>query len=291
MPMTPATSGPNRSGGPSLSQHSIAWRINAERLVLLAWSRAILLQIAHPLIAAGVYDHSGFRASPRAAAGRLHHTVRSMLALTFGSDADRQRAIDGILTIHTRVNGVIPDAAGRFPAGTRYSAEDPDLVLWVQATLLESVLLVYGRLVRPLTDAEHDEYCVEAAPVAIALGARPDEVPRSRAQLDAYLARTYRSGSIAVSRQARELATAIVHPPGSAFVAPATWMNEVVTMGLLPAQVREQYGFPWTPARERTLKLVLGGVASLRTVLPRQIAWWRDARQSPPTAAPDSRPV
>jgi uncharacterized protein (DUF2236 family) len=276
--MTPAPTGPSPEVGPS----SIAWRINAERLVLLAWSRAILLQIAHPLIAAGVYDHSGFRASPRAAATRLHHTVRSMLALTFGSAAERQQAIDAILTIHRRVNGVIPAAAGRFAAGSRYSAEDPALVLWVQATLLESVLLVYGRLVRPLSDAEHDAYCVEAAPVAIALGAHPGEVPRTRGELEHYISRMYASGSIAVSGQARELAAAIVHPPGSRLVAPVTWINEVVTMGLLPAHLRSQYGFAWTPARERALGLVLGGVAAVRTVLPRQLAWWRDARRSPP---------
>ena len=63
---------------------SITWRVNAERIVLLGWARAILLQLAHPLVAAGVFDHSGFRGTPYAAASRLYHTVHAMLSLTFG---------------------------------------------------------------------------------------------------------------------------------------------------------------------------------------------------------------
>jgi uncharacterized protein (DUF2236 family) len=69
---------------------SISHRINAERIVLLGWGRAILLQLAHPLIAAGVHDHSGFRSTTWAAVTRLYHTVHAMLALTFGSEAERE---------------------------------------------------------------------------------------------------------------------------------------------------------------------------------------------------------
>ena len=150
----------------------ISRRINAERIVLLGWGRAILLQLAHPLIAAGVHDHSGFRATTWAAMTRLYHTVHAMLALTFGTDEERERALGGIRQIHQRVNGQLRSAAGRFPAGTVYSAENPDLVLWVHATLLESVPLAYEQLVGPLTIAERDAYCAEAAPLAVALLAR-----------------------------------------------------------------------------------------------------------------------
>jgi uncharacterized protein (DUF2236 family) len=122
-------------------QLQVARRINGERLVVLGWSRAILLQLAHPLIAAGVFDHSGFRSSPLAAIQRLHHTTQAMLAISFGDDRRRGAAIEGIRRIHTRVNGTLPDTVGPFPAGTPYSAEDPALLLWVHATLIESVLV------------------------------------------------------------------------------------------------------------------------------------------------------
>ena len=132
--------------------------------MLLGWARAILLQLAHPLVAAGVFDHSGFRGTPYAAASRLVHRSRHALA-DLRDEVARQRTLDAIRAIHRRVNGVLAETTGRYPSGTRYSAEDPDLVLWVHATLIESVLLIYERLKAPLTPAERDEYCAEAFPL------------------------------------------------------------------------------------------------------------------------------
>ena len=216
-------------------------RINAERLVLLGWSRAILLQLAHPLIAAGVYEHSSFRASPVAALSRLHHTVEAMLALTFRDGADRQRAIDGILAIHARVHGTLPQAVGPFPAGTPYSAEDPDLVLWVHLTLLDSVVLVYERLIAPLSATERDAYCREAAAVALDLGARRAQVPMTWADVLAQMERMYASGALVVSPQAKELARALIEPSFAPMIRPLARLNRLVTFGLHPPAIREQY--------------------------------------------------
>jgi uncharacterized protein (DUF2236 family) len=257
----------------------IARRINAERLVLLGWSRAILLQFAHPLIAAGVYDHSAFRQSPAVAIGRLHHTVRSMLSLAFGDEESQAQTIETIRAIHRRVHGRLPAAVGPFPAGTAYSAEDADLVLWVHATLMESVPLVFERLVGPLSETEHDEYCRAAAPVAVTLGARDEDVPRSRAALRRYLDDAYCSGRIVVGPTARELARALMRPRGRAVVAPAAWANDLLTVGLLPAAIREQYGFPWSARREQALSVVVGGIRGLRRRTPDRLALWKDARR------------
>ena len=261
---------------------SIAWRINAERIVLLGWGRAILLQLAHPLIAAGVHDHSSFRSTRWSAATRLYHTVHAMLSLTFGSEAERERALDGLRQIHRRVNGHLAAATRQFPAGTRYSAEDPDLVLWVHATLLESVLMVYERFVGPLTLAERDAYCAEAAPIAVALLARPDEVPRTWADARACLDRMYGSDTLEVTEQARALARAVLTPPPpTAWLAgPALWINRIVTVGLLPAQIRQRYGFEWTRANQRTFDAIVPMLRTLRRVLPRAITLWPAARAS-----------
>lgn len=261
------------------SRTSISWRINAERMVLLGWGRAILLQLAHPLVAAGVFDHSGFRGTPYAAASRLFHTIHAMLALTFGDEPTRERALEGIRTIHRRVNGELSESTGCYPSGTRYSAEDPSLVLWVHATLLESVILVYERLIGPLTAAERDKYCIEAFPIAIALNAREDEVPRTWNDLRGYLDRTYASGTIAVGAQGRELAKAVLSPTGAWMVAPAAWINRTITVGMLPPQVREQYGMSWTPRQERALARVVSALRLARRVLPDAIALWPAARR------------
>lgn len=257
----------------------ISHRINAERIVLLGWGRAILLQLAHPLIAAGVHDHSGFRSTTWAAITRLYHTVHAMLALTFGTDEERDRALGGIRQIHQRVHGQLRSAAGRFEAGTRYSAEDPDLVLWVHATLLESVPLAYERLVGPLTIAERDAYCAEAAPIAVELLARPDEVPRTWAEAGAYLDRMYASGDLVVSQEAHDLARAVLSPAATGrLAAPATWINRIVTLGLLPPQIRRQYRFNWPRGNQRTFNLLMSSLRAARRLTPDALALWPESK-------------
>jgi uncharacterized protein (DUF2236 family) len=256
----------------------VSRRINAERIVLFGWGRAILLQLAHPLIAAGVHDHSGFRATPWAAVTRLYHTVHAMLALTFGTPAQYAHALEGIRAIHRRVNGVLPERAGPFAAGTRYSAEDPDLVLWVHVTLLESLPLTYELLVGPITVAERDAYCEEAAAVAIALCAREREVPRTWDETRHYIDRMRASGVLTVSNQARLLARSVLSPTAGWAVAPATLINRVLTVGLLPADLREQYGLRWSARHQRAFDAIAPTLRASRRVLPDVLALWPEAR-------------
>lgn len=257
---------------------TISRRVNAERFVLLGWSRAILLQLAHPLVAAGIHDHSSFRTKPRAAVRRLQHTVRAMLALTFGSEGERERALENIRTIHRRVHGRLPKDVGPFPAGTRYSAEDPALVLWVHATLLESLPAFYERLVAPLTADQRDAYCAEAAATAIELGARPSDVPCTWAALQDYIGRMHASGEIFVGEQARELAAWILSPPFGLLGAPGASVNRLLTLGTLPPAVRRQYAYAWTPGKERAFSLLVPALRSMRQALPQAMATWRAAR-------------
>jgi uncharacterized protein (DUF2236 family) len=254
----------------------ISSRINAERLVLLGWSRAILLQLAHPLVAAGVDEHSTFRAGKLTSALRLHQTVRAMLSLTFGTDAEQHATIDHINAIHRRVNGHLPEGVGVFAAGTRYSAEDPSLLLWVHATLLDSIPLVYEKVVAPLAADERDRYCREAEPVVQALGAR-EGAPRSWPELASYMDRMYASGEIVVGRQARELADAVLAPPLAWALGPTARINWLFTVGLLPAPVRAQYGFTWTDRDARALERWSAIIRRTRRVLPKRVAWWSEA--------------
>jgi len=258
-------------------QRSLSARVNAERVMLLAWPRAILLQIAHPLIAAGIDEHSTFRDGRFTAAARLHHTVRAMLSLTYGSVAAREATIATINAIHKRVNGTLPERAGPFPAGTRYSAEDPALLLWVHATLLDSIPLVYDRVIRPLSPAERDEYCREAAWVPRALGAG-DGVPESWAALQEYMIRVHESGVLTVSSQARALADAILSPPFATMVWPAAYVNRLVTIGLLPAGVRAQFGYRWGSAQQRRMAWALSLARQARRLTPDALALWPEAR-------------
>ena len=264
------------TGGPAVPD-TISRRLNAERIVVVGWPRAILLQLAHPLVAAGVADHSTFRRGPFTAVMRLHYTIRAMLALTFGDEQQRTASLEGIRAIHRRVNGSLRETTGIFPAGTRYSAEDPDLVLWVHGTLLETIPLVYELLVGPITPDERDAYCDEAAAIAIDLGARPADVPRTWRDTTAYLTRMYASGAIAVGRDATDLTASVLSPLGVA-AAPLGWMNRLLTVGLLPDNVRRMYGYAWSERHERRFRRLAAVMRAGRRIAPAPVALWPEAR-------------
>ena len=266
----------------------IAARVNAERLALLAWPRAILLQLAHPLVAAGVAEHSSFREGRLTAAVRLHHTVRAMLSLTFGTAEARSATLGRINAIHRRVNGRLRDAAGPYPAGTPYSAEDPELLRWVHATLLDSVPLVYGLLVAPLAQDDRDAYCREAAPVARGLGV-DEGLPASWQELRGYMDRMYGSGCLAVSGEARALARAVLRPPFAPVVAPAAHVIRLFTVGFLPADLRAQYGFGWRERDERALGRWVQMLRAARRAAPDALALWPEARRLRPLASAPRR--
>ena len=252
----------------------VAERINGERIVLAGWSRAILLQLAHPLVAQGVADHSSFRGGLLRAAGRLHHTVRAMRQLTFGPPETSRQALDRIRAIHTRVNGVLRESVGPWPAGTRYSAEDAALVLWVHATLLDSLALVHDAIVAPLSDADRDAWCRESAPVAEALGAEGRDVPQTWADLQAYMTRMYDGDRIVVGDTARSLAREVLAPPRSWAIAPVRRLNTVITTGLLPEPIRAQYRLPWSEQDQALLRRSLHLLRVVRRMTPWALARW-----------------
>jgi uncharacterized protein (DUF2236 family) len=256
----------------------VSFRVNAERVVLAGWTRAILLQVAHPLVGAGVVRHSSFRDNPVSSARRLHHTVRAMLGLTFGDAATHSRVIGEIRAIHRRVRGQLNEGVGVYSAGAFYSAEDPALVLWVHATLLESVLLAYDALVEPIGIGDRDEYCHEASGVAIELGARPDDVPLDWRALERYLTDVRQSGAIVVGSDARAVATVLLRGRFSMLLGPVAWANRTLTAGWLPPDLRAQYGFEWSDVHDRRFSQVVAMVRSARRVLPDAIALWPEAR-------------
>jgi uncharacterized protein (DUF2236 family) len=257
----------------------ITWTIAGERIAILAWPRAILLQLAHPLVAAGVAQHSGFRDSVFAPFARLHATVGAMRQLTFGSDDEAAAVVRRILGIHDRVNGTLREGAGPHTSGTRYSAHDPALLLWVHATLLDSHVRILEPILRPFAAEERDAYCRETAPFAVILGARPDAVPRTWRQLQNFMAAEIASGDVTVGADARMLAPAILRPSFTPFVWPLRQASELVTIGSLPPAIREGYQFAWDDAHEQRQQRVLERLRRLRAVTPDVLARWPEARR------------
>jgi uncharacterized protein (DUF2236 family) len=256
----------------------ISWLIHREVVLLLGWGRAILMQFAHPLVARGVAEHSAFRAEAFGGWRRLYRTLASMLALTFGAPDDALRAVGRINAIHDRINGALPKSEGAFPAGTRYSAHDPGLLRWVHATLVDSFLLAYALYVRPLSAAQRDEYCAASAQIETALGMPEGWLPRSEAELTAYLATMFAGGEIAVTDTARELAREILWPPRSALAWPALATGRLATVGLLPSALRDDYGFAWDHRRAMAFHASAAVIRRVLPVTPAALRYWPAAR-------------
>jgi uncharacterized protein (DUF2236 family) len=241
---------------------SEAWRLNREAMLLLgAGPRALLLQIAHPLVAAGVADHSDFRTDPWA---RLSGTLRSYLRIVYGTAGAARDEIRRLNELHRGIRGSVLDPEARARHGRRYSGLDPELSLWVHATLVDSTIAAYDAWLEPLSRDEQARYYDETLPVGRAFGIPASRLPADLDAFETYLDDMLApSGPIEVGDLARELAEGILHPPLGPAVAAAGWpFDRVASMldavparaygwlfwpsiGLLPSRVREGYGFPW----------------------------------------------
>jgi uncharacterized protein (DUF2236 family) len=259
---------------------SIGWRMQREIVLLLAWGPAILMQLAHPLVAQGIADHSAFRTQRHGRVRRLFHTIDAMLQISFGTDEQARAVVARINAIHDRVNGRLSEGAGVFPGGTPYSAHDPALLAWVHATLLDMNLRVYELYVGRLSMEDKDRYCAEASAIEEPFGIPCGRLPRRFADLDHYMTTMLANGDIAVGDNARLLAREILHPPAPRLAAPALALVRLWTIGLLPSRIRQGYALDWSPRRERTLRVSAGLVRTALRVTPSVVRHWPAARRA-----------
>ncbi len=257
---------------------SVCFKVNREIVVVAGWGRAVLLQLAHPLVAAAVDTHSSVRSTPLARAGRARSTVQAMLALTFGGDEQAIAAAAHINTVHDRIRGTLDRAAGVYAAGETYSAHDAELLRWVHATLLDSILRAYERLVGPLTAEERRHYCVEATVMEPLLGIPAGLLPRDAQALEATIGESFGSGRIVVTDRARALARALLFPPQWRLAWPVFRPIQLLTIGDLPAPVRDAYGFPWGDPEARALARWTAALTRLRGLAPAALREWPAAR-------------
>ena len=246
---------------PLFRSDSVTWRINQEPLLLLGGGRALLMQLAHPGVAAGVAEHSDFRRRPL---DRLLRTLELTLALTFGTRTEALAAAHQINVVHQRVRG------------SGYSATDPRLLLWVHATLIDSALVTYAAFVRPLSAGARETYYQEAKLIGGLLGLANARYPGSLSEFEAYLLRMLNGPDLVVDGRARELARAVLRPPLRPVPPPAFRPLEAITAGLLPTSLRLDYGLRWG-------RLERMGFSLVRAVLPRALPLLpRRFRQVPP---------
>lgn len=241
-----------------LGRSSVYWRVNSEPVIFAGGGRALLMQVAHPGVGAGVEQHSSYASDPW---GRFFRTVDIMMKLGFGSpeaSAKQQRVLD---KMHRRVRGVTDD-------GTPYDAGDPTLRLWVWATLTETALMVYERIRRPLPAAEVERFYAESQRIAHGCGVPPDVCPPTWSDFTDYVDEVVRR-DLRVTDSARAVATAAMVPPLPGPLGPAAGVpNRLVTVGLMPPSLRDQFGFEWTSADQRKLARFFATSRTLNRPLP-----------------------
>lgn len=243
---------------------SMIRRLHREQVVALSGPRALLMQAAHPVAFAGFFMSTGALDDPYA---RLRRTAMVLDTIVFGERSRADRATARVRAVHSRVRGKLPESVGRFPAGTPWAADDPELLLWIIATLADSGLLVYQRYVGGLSPKERQGYWEDYRLVGSLFGLRDRDMPATVGDLEAYMREMLESDLLHVSPQARELGIDIVlRPPVPAHVRPLVEVANFITIGLLPAKLRRQYGLGWDPLRG--LMLRVGAEYTRRVLVP-----------------------
>jgi uncharacterized protein (DUF2236 family) len=260
---------------------SEAWALDRESMLLLgSGPRALLLQIAHPAVAAGVDEHSNFRADPWR---RLAATLKSYLTIVYGSMPVARAEIRRLNQLHA---GIV---------GTGYNARDPELSLWVHATLVDSTLVANERWIAALSHRRRERAYQETRPIGRAFGIPEALLPGDLASFEAYVASMLApDGPVQVGPLARDLASVILHPPlGPLLPAAAAVLDRIPpvayswllwpAIGLLPPRVREAYGLPWGLRERAVAAWLVAGWRAWRPLVPS--AW----RQMPRALAADAR--
>ncbi len=236
---------------------------------MLGGGRALLMQVAHPLVAAGVRDHSGYARDPWR---RLARTMIALYAIVHGSRAEADAAAARVRAAHERVRG---ERGGR-----PYSATDPDLMAWVHATLVDTGIVMYERFVRPLGAAEKEAFYADMLTVAALFGvpaaALPPDLGAFRRYLEEMLA-----GGLEVGEEAREVARVVLDPPVPAALRPGFTALRRITAELLPPELRAAYGLRSTLLGRATLSAASAAARALVPFLP---SWLRSLE--PPAGRP-----
>ncbi|RYY23330.1 MAG: DUF2236 domain-containing protein [Sphingomonadales bacterium] len=230
---------------------AVCWRVHGDVVTMMVGGvSALLLQMLHPAVLAGVWDHSAFRQDML---GRLRRTARFIAVTGYDSREAAEAAIEKVRDVHTRVKGVLPD-------GTPYSADDPKLLAWVHVTEAICFLDAWIRYAEPrMSMADQDRYFAEFAIIAEALGADP--IPRSRAEAEALLQSM--RGELVADARTREVARLVLAQPApSLAMKPFQTMVFGAAVDLLPKWAREMHGLSSPRLARPVVRTGTAGMAS-----------------------------
>jgi uncharacterized protein (DUF2236 family) len=275
LPRALEEAGPEGLFGPG----SVTWKVTRENLLgAVGGARALILQVGHPLVAAGVGEHSDYRSKPW---DRLFRTLDAVTAITFGTPAQAEDAARRVWRVHGHVKGRSPEGAGQFPAGTPYAARNPKLAMWVHATLVDTSILAYDRYIGRLGSSERERFYEEQKLFGEMFGVPRSMQPETYADFQAYFDRVVEE-ELAITDTLRDVVDAtLVAPPMprglGALSRPAAMGVRIVTASLLPERMREELGLRYGRGSE---SLARASRIAVRTLLPLMPGVLRDFPQA-----------
>jgi uncharacterized protein (DUF2236 family) len=220
---------------------SAMWRYTREVALPMVGMRAVMLQIAHPAVASAGVRNSRFREEflPRA-----WRTFSSMYCIQFGTLEEALRSARRVHAMHCRVRGTVLPEASEASAGAQYRANDPGLLRWVLATMIDSGVLAFDLLLEPLAHAERERFYQDMRLLGLVLGLADEDMPPTFAEFSRYFDRMLVSDELEVGSVALELGHFLFNKGWS-----AGQLDEVWAAGLLPERFRDAYRLPWSRSR------------------------------------------
>ena len=232
---------------------SVIWRIDREAAVFLGAGRALLLQLAHPWVAAAIAQHSQSLADP---IGRFHRTFSIVFTMVFGTTGQALAAARRLHRRHAAISGTLAAGnSGAFVAGSPYCANDVAALRWVHATLTDTALLAYQLVNPPLSPQDRERYYTDARVFAALFGIPQSALPQSWPDFTRYVDDMFSSDMLAVGSAARSIAAELFCGAGTRLRAP--FWYRALTASLLPPRLRDEFELPHGPSELRSVERVL----------------------------------
>ena len=255
---------------------SAIWHVNREAAIFLGAGRALLLQLAHPWVAAAIADQSDVFADPL---GRFHRTFSVTFTMVFGTLDQATAAARRLYRRHATIVGFLPTVAGPFAAGSPYSANEVSALRWVHATLMETAVLAHDLVLPSLADEQRERYWAEARLLAALFGIPQASLSPDWASFGAYTRAIVESDVLTVSPAARDIAGQIFSGRVTGLRVPM-WYR-ALTAQLLPEHLRDAFGLPFGDAERRSAGRALRWMARIYPSLPdrlRTVGPYQEAR-------------
>lgn len=248
----------------------MARRVHGERSVgLLYGQRALLIGALEPLTYTGTMLSTGAGDHPFT---RLARTAKIQETVFLGTKAEADKALAAVHRVHERVKGELAESAGAHPAGSAYSAFDPELMLWTLAVIADSGRAMYETMVRPLDEGEREALWQDYRRFGELFGLPRDAVPATYREFSAWWEEKLSSPDLHATPHALEMAPLVAFRqpvPTAARLNLAT--QNLVIKGTLPERVRQIFGIRWTPARQAAFRSITSAHRRARPAMPRLV--------------------